>query len=160
MSTQIYEIPTISIKDNEMKDLLKYLYKNESLLKDNGAIKLISTSNFKDTLKKTPIYIPLCSTIQQVKQIDNKNLIYSIKTNEINENKEILKENILISDEMFWLLLPNGFNTEDILNISIINDQSLFLKRVHRDQFHFHQLPFNSLLKLSGKIFVINIHQH
>ncbi|CAF1184521.1 unnamed protein product [Adineta steineri] len=153
MSTQSSDIPTIEIKDNDMKDLLKYLYQNESLLKENGAIKLIPTSNFKNLLKKTPINIPLCSTIQQVKQIDKENLVYSIKTNKINENKEIPKENILINDEMFWLLLPNGSNTQNISSISIINSQTLFLKRVQRDQFDFHQLPFKSLLKLSGKKF-------
>ncbi|CAF1415028.1 unnamed protein product [Adineta steineri] len=113
MSIESYDIPTISIKDNEMNDLLKYLYKNESLLKENGAIKLIPTSNFKNLLKKTPINVPLCSTIQQVKQVDNDNLIYSIKTNKTNKNKE-KKENILINDEMFWLLLPNGSNTQNI----------------------------------------------
>ncbi|CAF1287532.1 unnamed protein product [Adineta steineri] len=153
MSSQSSEIPTIKIKDNEMKDLLKYLYQNESLLKENGAMKLIPTSNFKNLLKKTPINIPLCSTIQQVKQIDNENLIYSIKTNEIDENKEIPKEDILINDEIFWLLLPNGFSTQHISSISQINSQSLFLKRVQRDQFDFHQLPYQSLLKLSGKEF-------
>ncbi|CAF1419359.1 unnamed protein product [Adineta steineri] len=146
MSIESYDVPTISIKDNEMKDLLKYLYKNESLLKGNGAIKLIPTSNFKNLLKKTPINVPLCSTIQQV---DNDNLIYSIKTNKVTEKKE----NILINDEMFWLLLPNGSNTQNISSISIISDQKLFFKRVYRDQFDFHQLPFKSLLKLSGKKF-------
>ncbi|CAF1009708.1 unnamed protein product [Adineta steineri] len=54
---------------------------------------------------------------------------------------------------MFWLLLPNGSNTQNISSISIINDQSLFLKRVYRDQFDFRQLPYQSLLKLSGKQF-------
>ncbi|CAF3840982.1 unnamed protein product [Adineta steineri] len=153
MSTQSSDIPTIEIKDNQMKDLLKYLYQNQLLLKENGAMKLIPTSNFKNLLKKTPINIPLCSTIQQVKQIDKENLIYSIKTNEINENKEISKENNLINDEIFWLLLPNGSSTQHISSISQIDSQSLFLKRVQRDQFDFHQLPFNSLLKLSGKRF-------
>ncbi|CAF1391337.1 unnamed protein product [Adineta steineri] len=154
MSTQSSDIPTIEMKDNQMKDLLKYLYQNQPLLKENGAMKLIPTSNFKNLLKKTPINIPLCSTIQQVKQIDKENFIYSIKTNEINENKEISKENNLINDdEMFWLLLPNGSNTQHISSISQINSQSLFLKRVQRDQFDFHQLPFQSLLKLSGKRF-------
>ncbi|CAF1346161.1 unnamed protein product [Adineta steineri] len=153
MSTQSSDIPTIEIKDNEMKDLLKYLYKNEPLLKENGAIKLIPTSNFKNLLKKTPINIPLCSTIQQVKQIDKENLMYLIKTNSLKKNKELSKENSLINDEMFWLLLPNGFSTQHISSISQINSQSLFLKRVQRDQFDFHQLPFNSLLKLSGKKF-------
>ncbi|CAF4000479.1 unnamed protein product [Adineta steineri] len=153
MSTQSFDIPTIEIKDNEMKDLLKYLYKNESLLKENGAMKLIPTSNFKNILKKTPINIPLCSTIQQVKQIDNENLIYSIKTNSLNENKEKKENNLINDDEIFWLLLPNGSNTQHISSISQINSQSLFLKRVQRDQFDFHQLPFNSLLKLSGKEF-------
>ncbi|CAF1066861.1 unnamed protein product [Adineta steineri] len=147
MCTQSYDIPTISIKDNEMKDLLKYLYQNELILKENGAIKLIPTSNFKNLLKKTAINVPLRSTIQQV---DNDNLIYSIKTNKINENKE----NILINDEMFWLLLPNGSNTQNISSVSIISDQKLFFKRVYRDQFDFHQLPFKSLLKLSGKKFL------
>ncbi|CAF1497754.1 unnamed protein product [Adineta steineri] len=153
MSTQSYDIPTLSINDDEIKDLLKYLYKNESLLKENGAIKLIPTSNFKNLLKKTLMNVPLCSTIQQVKQIGNDDLIYSIKTNSLNENKEILNENILLNDETFWLLLPNGSNTENISNISIINGQSLFLKRVERDEFDFHDLPFKSLLKLSGKKF-------
>ncbi|CAF4375504.1 unnamed protein product, partial [Adineta steineri] len=139
--------------DNQMKDLLKYLYQNEPLLKENGAMKLIPTSNFKNLLKKTPINIPLCSTIQQVKQIDKENFIYSIKTNSLKEKKEIPKENNLINDEMFWLLLPNGFSTQNISSISQINSKSLFLKRVQRDQFDFHQLPFNSLLKLSGKKF-------
>ncbi|CAF4252586.1 unnamed protein product, partial [Adineta steineri] len=153
MSTQSSDIPTIEIKDNQMKDLLKYLYQNQPLLKENGAMKLIPTSSFKNLLKKTPINIPLCSTIQQVKQIDKENFIYSIKTNEMNEKKEISKENNLINDEMFWLLLPNGFNTQHISSISQINLQTLFLKRVQRDQFNFHQLPFQSLLKLSGKEF-------
>ncbi|CAF1559809.1 unnamed protein product [Adineta steineri] len=54
---------------------------------------------------------------------------------------------------MFWLLLPNGFSTQHISSISQINSQSLFLKRVQRDQFDFHQLPYQSLLKLSGKEF-------
>ncbi|CAF4395116.1 unnamed protein product [Adineta steineri] len=71
MSTQSSDIPTIEIKDNQMKDLLKYLYQNQPLLKENGAMKLIPTSNFKNLLKKTPINIPLCSTIQQVNQIDH-----------------------------------------------------------------------------------------
>ncbi|CAF1162180.1 unnamed protein product [Adineta steineri] len=153
MSFESFDIPTIEIKDNEMKDLLKYLYKNKSLLKENGAIKLFPTSNFKNLLKKTPINVPLRSTIQQIKQIDNDNLIYSVKINEIDETRKISKENILISDEMFWLLLPNGFNTQDISSISIIKNKTLFLKRIHRNQFDFHQLPYQSLLKLSGKQF-------
>ena len=68
-------------------------------------------------------------------------------------NKEIkkYKENILINEEMFWLLLPNGFNTQDISNISIINDQSLFLKRIHRNQFDFHQLPYEITFKIIWK---------
>ncbi|CAF0872332.1 unnamed protein product [Adineta steineri] len=153
MSIESYDIPTMLLKDKELKDLLKYVYKNESLLKENGAIKLIPPKKFKNLLKKTPINVPLRSTIQQVTQIGNDDLIYSIKTNSLNENKEILNENILLNDETFWLLLPNGSNTENISNISIINDQSLFLKRVDRDQFDFHDLPFKSLLKLSGKKF-------
>ncbi|CAF1529128.1 unnamed protein product, partial [Adineta steineri] len=121
----------------------------------NGAIKLIPTSNFKNLLKTTPVNVSLRSTIHQVKQVDNENLMYSIKTNKINENKE-KKENNLINDdddEIFWLLLPNRSNTQNILSISIINDQTLFLKRVYRHQFDFHQLSFKSLLKLSGKKF-------
>ncbi|CAF0811818.1 unnamed protein product [Adineta steineri] len=153
MSIESYDIPTISLHDKELKDLLKYVYKNESLLKENGAIKLIPPKKFKNLLKKTPITVPLRSTIQQVTQIGNDDSIYSIKTNSLNENKEILNENILLNDETFWLLLPNGSNTENISNISIINGQSLFLKRVERDEFDFHDLPFKSLLKLSGKKF-------
>ncbi|CAF1320536.1 unnamed protein product [Adineta steineri] len=153
MSIESFDILTIEIKDNEMNDLLEYLYQNESLLKENGAIKLIPTSNFKNLLKKTPINIPLCSTIQEVKQIHNENLIYSIKTNSLNENKEKKENNLINDDEIFWLLLPNGSNTQHISSISQINSQSLFLKRVQRDQFDFHQLPFKSLLKLSGKKF-------
>ncbi|CAF1183730.1 unnamed protein product, partial [Adineta steineri] len=53
MCTQSYDIPKISVKDNEMKDLLKYLYQNELILKENGAIKLIATSTFKNLLKTT-----------------------------------------------------------------------------------------------------------
>ncbi|CAF4379203.1 unnamed protein product, partial [Adineta steineri] len=93
------------------------------------------------------------SDIPTIEIKDRENLIYSIKTNETNENKDILKENNLINDEIFWLLLPNGSNTQHISSISQINSQSLFLKRVQRDQFDFHQLPFQSLLKLSGKKF-------
>ncbi|UJR18773.1 hypothetical protein I4U23_005679 [Adineta vaga] len=57
---------------------------------------------------------------------------------------------------MFWLLLPNGSSTQDISSISSIPNQSVFLKRVDRDQFDFHQLPHRSLLKLSGKEFCNN----
>ncbi|CAF1189070.1 unnamed protein product [Adineta steineri] len=153
MCTQSYDIPKISVKDNEMKDLLKYLYQNELILKENGAIKLIATSTFKNLLKTTPINIPLRSTIQKVKQVDNENLMYSIKTNKINKKKEKKENNLINDDEIFWLLLPNGFNTQNMSSISIIDDQTLFLKRVCRHQFDFHQLSFKSLLKLSRKKF-------
>ncbi|CAF0965563.1 unnamed protein product [Adineta steineri] len=53
-----------------------------------------------------------------------------------------------MSDEMFWLLIPNGFNTQDMSSISIINNKTLFRKRVRRNE-----LPYQSLLKLSGKQF-------
>ncbi|CAF1419318.1 unnamed protein product [Adineta ricciae] len=156
MSKESCDIPTISINDNEMKDLLKYLYKNESLLKEYGGIKLIPSGDFRNNLKKTSINLSSCSTIQQVKQIDNDNLIYSIKTIPLNENQQIERENCLIDDQIFWLLLPNGCQTQNLPSISSIPNQSLFLKRVQRNQLDFHQLPYQSLLKLCGKKFCKN----
>ena len=53
MSMQSFNIPTISINDDEITNLLKYLYKNESILQEYGAMKLIPSDNFQNILTKT-----------------------------------------------------------------------------------------------------------
>ncbi|CAF0909493.1 unnamed protein product [Adineta steineri] len=52
---------------------------------------------------------------------------------------------------MFWLLLANNLNKDKISSISSLNNQSLFLKCVHRIDFDFHELLYQTLLKLCGK---------
>ncbi|CAF1635158.1 unnamed protein product [Adineta ricciae] len=151
MSSKTSEIPTMFPNENEMKDLLKYLYEKQSILEEFGAIKLIPPDNFGNLLKKTSMNFCSSSTIQQVQQIRNSNSIYSIKTNPIERNDQIIHDSCRITNQIFWLLLPNSSHIEEISSISHIIGKSLFLKRVHRSQFDFHQLPSQSLLKLLGK---------
>ncbi|UJR13492.1 hypothetical protein I4U23_000506 [Adineta vaga] len=58
-----------------------------------------------------------------------------------------------MNETRFWLNLSTDIEKQDIPNVSIIPNQSIFVKRVHKHDFDFHQLPARSILKLcEGKI--------
>lgn len=139
--------PTLSASIDNMRDFLSYVYTNESLLKQYGAIKIIPSVEIKKVLKKVRMKLLPPSTIQKVTQLNQNNLTYSIDTIPFIPEKKP-KQSLPMNEGAFWLSLSHSDNQQQLSTVSTIPKQSFFLKRVHRMNFDIHQLPRQSLLKL------------
>jgi len=139
--------PTIPVTMANMKDFLNFIYTNEPLLKQYGAIKIIPPTEFKDLLKRKQIKTVPPSTAQQVTRLDQSDFIYSVNTKPCSSRKKSILS-LPIDEAAFWQLLSHNGNQQQISSVSSVPRKSFFLKRVQRTCFDIHLLPQRSLLKL------------
>ena len=66
--------PTLSASVDNMKDFLRFVYTNESLLKEHGAMKIIPPVEIKKVLKKIRMKLSPPSTIQKITKLNENNL--------------------------------------------------------------------------------------
>jgi hypothetical protein len=139
--------PTLSASLGNMKDFLSFVYTHELLLKQYGAIKIKAPAEIKKVLKKIRYRLTPPSTMQQITQVNQDNLIYSISTVPCIPEKNS-KQSLPINEGAFWLSLSHSDDQQQMASVSIMPRRSFFLKRVHRMDFDVHQLPRQSLLRL------------
>ena len=149
MSLISMDIPTLQISNNDLENLISFIYKHEYLLKEFGAIKIQLNADCKLALKKRRKSLLLFPTKQQMVKLNKDELIYTVqKMNDIDESSY---QSSLIRDEFsFWSSLSCSNNIQRQLNISIIHNKSFFSQKAPRTCFDIHRLPSQSLLKLGG----------
>ena len=73
MSLVSIDAPNLHTSMSDMRNFTNFIYKNELLLKQYGAIKICPPSEFKRVLKKNRMKFILPSTMQQVTQLNQEN---------------------------------------------------------------------------------------
>ncbi|CAF1150654.1 unnamed protein product [Adineta steineri] len=153
MSSISMYVPTFEINQNQMQNLIHFIYEKEQILKEYGAIKITLNQNCKLALKKRKTIPSTCEINKQIVKMTENNLIYSVKTvDQINEYD--IKQNYLIKNENdFWSSLSSlkSNNEQRQLNISFSPNNSFFLQKTSRQYFDIHRLPRESILKIAGK---------
>jgi len=137
--------PILSVGIDDMQDLLSFVYKHESILTQYGAIKIIPPLEFKDLLKKARMKLESPSTIQQVAQLNENDLTYTV-TAVPYEAKKKPNQSLLVNETVFWRSLSQPNHQQVRSNVSTVSDKSFFLKRIHQTDFDIHQLSKQSLL--------------
>ncbi|CAF0926568.1 unnamed protein product [Adineta steineri] len=153
MSSISMDVPTFEINQNQIQNLIHFIYEKEQILKEYGAIKITLNQNCKLALKKRKKISSICETNKQIVKLNENNLIYSVKTiDQINQYD--IKQNYLIKNENdFWSSLSSlkSNNQEKQLNISFLQNNSFFRQKISHKYFDIHRLPGESLLKIVGK---------
>lgn len=149
MSSISMDIPTLQINENELNNLVRFIYKNEHLLKEFGAIKIQPNIQCKLALKKRRKNLLVRPDNKRiVNMCNNKGIYFAQNVDHINGTTE---QNTLIKDEQsFWSLLSELGNEQRPLNISLLPNKSFFSEKTSRLYFDVHRLPKQSLLQLGG----------
>jgi hypothetical protein len=142
-------IPTLKIDDNDLQNLIRFIYTHEHLLKEFGAIKIQLDLGCKPALKKTRNNLTTVPIQEKIVKINNEESIYMVQR--MDNMDQCSKQNPFIKDESsFWSLLSDLKIEGQQLNISIIANKSFFLKKICRRYFDIHRLLNESILKLDG----------
>ena len=149
MSSISMQIPTFQINDNDLQNLIPYIYKREQILSEFGAIKIQLNSECKLALKKRQKNLLLPPKTEHIVKISQGDNIYAVQKGD--HFYEFPKKNPLITDEVsFWSSLPCSENEAQLLNISSSVNKSFFSQKTSRIYFDIHRLPNQSLLRLGG----------
>ncbi len=149
MSQISMDIPTVQIHENELQNLINFIYKHEYLLKEFGALKIQPNIGCKLALKKRPKNIALRPIMKEIVKMNTDEAVYL--TQEFDHIEKLSQERSPIVDERsFWSSLPGYSNTRRQLNTSILPKKSFFAQKTSRSYFDIHRLPNQSLLKLGG----------
>jgi hypothetical protein len=149
MSSITIDVPTVKISENDLQNLLSFIYKHEQLLKEFGAIKIQPLIDCKLALKKRHKNIICCSVAEQVVKISEDEPIYSVQ--KVDYMDQIAQQNLLITDEFsFWSSLTCSSHEQRLLNTSLLPNKSFFCKKTSRTYFDIHRFSSQSLLKLGG----------
>jgi hypothetical protein len=150
MSKISVDIPTIEANAHDFQNLVHFIHKHEPLLKQFGGIKIKPHVECKQSLKKRRINFPSCSDVQQVAQISNDELIYSIKPETYND-KSSFDQLASINENIFWQSLSHSNNkNQQRSNVTIFPNKSFYSTRPRQSYFDLHRLPKLSLLKIGG----------
>ena len=142
-------VPTLQINEDEITNLLSFIYKHERLLKEFGAIKIRVDENCKLALKKRRKNLVTCPITTQVVQMSKDELIYSVQQAAPIDSS--IEQGPLIKDEAaFWLSISCLNEQQRHLNISLLPNKSFFYRKAFRLHFDIHRIPGQSLLKIAG----------
>jgi len=144
------DIPTLKINENELQNLISFIYKHEEILKEFGGIKIQPTIECKLGLKRRRTNILLRPITEEIIKIGKDESIYHIKKidQQIQESSE---ENYFgIDESTFWSSLSSSNINRKQLNVTLLSNKSFFCQRSARLSFDIHRLPNQSLLKLGG----------
>ncbi len=145
------DIPTLEINDNDLQNLLGFIYKHETLLKEFGAIKIRLNNDCKLALEKREKKFELCPTNEKIVKMTKNESIYLAE--KVNNIRKFVGENNFIKDEdSFWSSLSK--NNPRPLNISLLQNKSFFCPKLSGSYFHMNCLPNQSILKLGGRKFL------
>lgn len=148
-SISIY-VPTLQINENDLQNVVSFIYKHEDLLKEFGGIKIQPNPQCKLALKKRRKNLKLNPTNCQIVKMSKEKGLYCVK--KIDQIEESPIESALITDELnFWTSLSNSTNKQRQLNTSLLHNKSFFYEKTSRIYFDIHRLPSQSLLKLGGR---------
>jgi hypothetical protein len=145
------DVPILKINQNDLENFLCFIYKNENMLKEFGAIKIQLNPECKLALKKRRKNIVLRPISSKIVKINKDEKIYLTKP--IDYIDESIEEKFLIRNEsIFWSSLSSNLNNKKVkyLNISLLPNKSFFCQKRSRSHFGIHRLPNQSLLKLGG----------
>lgn len=143
------DVPTFQINDNDLKNLIRFIYKHEQVLKEFGAIKIRPNIECKLALKKRPKKLLLCPKAENIVKMNKDEGIYFVQ--KIDHVDEFDEKSPLITDECgFWSSLSCSKNEQRRLNISLLPNKSFFSEKTSRSYFDIHRLPNESLLNLGG----------
>ncbi|CAF3473112.1 unnamed protein product [Rotaria socialis] len=144
------DAPTVRASTDNMKNFLSFVYMNEPLLKQYGAIKIAVPTEFQSAKKKNRIKLMTPSMTQQVMRLNQNDFIYSVDSVPCFNEKEQHQPSHL-DEAGFWSSLSHFNYPQKISSVSKIPGASFFLKRVRRTDLDIHQLPRRSLLRLCDK---------
>jgi hypothetical protein len=145
------EIPTFQINNNELQNLINFVYKKQQVLKEFGAIKIQLNMKCKLALKKRRKNLVLRPKTEQLVKMTKGEGIYVVQ--KVAHLDEFSEQSPLITDEFsFWssLNLSCSENEPRPVNISLSANKSFFSEKTARAYFDLHRLPNQSLLKLGG----------
>lgn len=149
MSTISIDIPTFQVNDNELQNLVRFIYKHEKILKEFGAIKIRPNIECKLALKKRRKNLMLHPAANHIVQMNFNDLIYSVqKVDEMSNRTQLMSSSM--DEDTFWSSLSLFGNAQRSIDISIIPNKSFFSQKTSRIFFDIHRLPNQSLLKLGG----------
>lgn len=149
MSSICVDIPTFEINENELSNMISFIYKHCEVLKEFGGIKLKVGKECKLALIKRRKKSVLCSSIKQIIEKSKDEGIYLIK--KVDNIDKSIQENLLKIDKFnFWSSLSCLNNEKRQFNICRLFNKSFFSRKRSRLYFDIHRLPTQSLLKLGG----------
>ena len=150
MSSISIDIPTYEIGDNDLQNLVGFIYKQERVLNEFGAIKIVLKAECKLALKRRRKIEELHAGTDHLVKISKNEAIYSIE--KVHHIGTTIQQCFPITDESsFWSSLPSSMNERRPLNTSFSVNKSFFSEKTSRVYFDIHRLPKQSLLKLCGK---------
>ena len=154
MSSVSKDVPTFEINNNELQNLVCFVYHHERLLKEFGALKIRLNNDCKLSLKKrrkSAESIPVTTTI--IKKVNRGSAYFVEKTEDI--DRYFQQESLITDEQAFWSML-SGCEAYKC-QFSSSSTMSLFCQRTSRRSFDIHDLPARSVLKLGGPQVTRNI---
>ncbi|CAF4082921.1 unnamed protein product [Adineta steineri] len=149
MSSISTEVPTLQINADELQNIIGFIYKNERILKEFGAIKIQLHKDCKLALKKRRKNMILNRKREQIVKLCEDEPLYSVQ--KVDHIDELIEEKTFIIDECsFWFSLSCCKNGQRPVNISELSNKSFFSRKMSRLYFDIHRLLAQSLLKLGG----------
>ncbi|CAF3844712.1 unnamed protein product [Rotaria sordida] len=148
MTSTIMDVPTLQIDANGLQNLIRFIYKHESLLKQFGTFKIRPHIDCKLALKKRQKNLVLPPITKQITKMDANEHIYFVK--DLNSTNESSQNCSIVTDECsFWSSLYCSSQKQQSLNISLSCNTSFFSEKTARSLFDLHRLPNQSLLQLT-----------
>jgi hypothetical protein len=149
MSSIWMNVPSFEIKENELQNIISFIFKHERILKEFGAIKIRPTMDCKLALKKRQKNLLLCPNMEQIVKIHEDEPLYSLEKTDCIDGCN--QQSSLITDEFsFWSSLSCSNKKGRETKISILPNKSFFSQKTSRLYFDIHRLPYQSLLRLGG----------
>ncbi|CAF1011895.1 unnamed protein product [Adineta steineri] len=149
MSSIWMDVPTLQVNENQLQNFVSFIYKNEQILKEFGAMKIQLNDSCKLSLKKRRNNLILVPNNEQIVKINSDENIYSL--HEVDHIDEPIQQSSLMIDEHdFWSSLSSSSNKQRFTNTSTLPNKSFFQKKIHPSHFNIHRLPEQSLLQLGG----------
>ena len=149
------EVPTLTINNQELNNLVAFIYRHERMLSEFGAIRIRLEDDCKLSLKKRrgsrdPGTIS-GSAIRKI--MDNG--IYLMERVNLPRDDLRRTEPSIIDESMFWRSLSEA--SIPCWNISSNPNTSWFCRRTIQDSFDIYQVPRRSILRLGGSHLINNI---
>jgi hypothetical protein len=147
MSSSSMDASTVQANQSDLQNLVKFIYANERLLKEFGAIKIQLDCECALALKKRKTS-SICTTNQQITKIGKDEFIYTVhKSGDLNQT---IKQSPITNEDTFWSSLSDSHYKSHQSSVSILPNKTLFYKTLNRRYFAIQSVLRQSLLRLGG----------